>query len=167
MLTLPSFLSTLGPVMITFPNLSVGEDVGSARGGGVGGEEATTGGGWRGITGGGSGGGGGPPERGPVQDELHDTEQHHDEAAQEPDLHSGDRVGGRHLVPGGVDDVEHDDGDDQLEAESDQGLGQEEGQPGERGEDGGGEVEGEQGGGDGPGQQDLHPVHAVVPWPDS
>ena len=116
-----------------------------------------------GTGGGGRGGGGGAPERGPFQDELNDAEKHHDEAAQEPDLHSGDGVGGGHLVPGGVDDVEHDHGDQQLEGQSDQGLGQEEGEPGERGEDGGGEVEGEEGRGDGPGQQDLHPVHAVVP----
>ena len=89
-----------------------------------------------GGTGGGVAASGGAPEGRLFQDELNDREEHHDEAAQEPDLHSGDTVGRGHVVPGGVDDVEHDDGDDQLEGEPHERVGEEEGEPGESGEDG-------------------------------
>ena len=51
----------------------------------------------------------------------------------------------------------------ELEAEAEQGLGQQQGQPGEADQQRGGQVEREQEGGEGATQQDLHPVHGVVP----
>ena len=151
--------------------LGAGEDVGPAGGGGVLGwtvevdtarPRRLVGGEGEGGEGGG-GGRGGAPEGFVSQDELQDTEDHHDEAAEEPDLHSRDGVGGGDGGPGGADDVEHDHGDEELEGEPDEGLGDEEGEPGESDEDGGGEVESEESRSDVPGEEDLHPVHAVIP----
>ena len=113
--------------------------------------------------GGGGGGGGVSPEDFVSNYQLEDAEDHNDQAAEEPDFYSGDGVGGGNGGPGGGDDVEHDHGDQQLEGQSEEGLGEEEGEPGESGEDGGGQVEGEEGGSEGPAEEDLHPVHAVVP----
>ena len=113
--------------------------------------------------GGGRGGGGVSPEDFVSYYQLEDAEDHNDQAAEEPDFYSGDGVGGGNGGPGGGDDVEHDHGDQQLEGQSEEGLGEEEGEPGESGEDGGGQVEGEEGGSEGPAEEDLHPVHAVVP----
>ena len=59
--------------------------------------------------------------------------------------------------------MEDDDRGQQLEAESEQRLGEQEAEPGEADQQRGGEVEREQERGEGPGQQDLHPVHRVVP----
>ena len=56
-------------------------------------------------------------------------------------------------------------GDHHLQGEAEQGVWQEgAGEPGDGHQEAGGEVEGEQEGGEGARQQDLHPVHAVVPW---
>ena len=146
--------------------LGAGEDVGPTGGGGVlgGTVEVDTAGLGRLVRGEGGGGGcGGTPEGFVCPDELQDAEDHHDETAQEPDLNSRDGIGGGDGGPGGADDVEHDHGDEKLEGEPDERLGDEEGEPGEGDEDGGGEVESEEGRGDVSGEEDLHPVHAVVP----